>query len=518
MWLRFGILSLAVIIPQSAIAAPKAERPNILIIVADDMGFSDIGCYGGEIATPNLDRLAENGLRFTQFYNCARCWPSRASILSGYYPQQVRMDPPRGRLPAWAQLLSHRLKALGYRSYHSGKWHIPGAPKPVADGGFDRSYQLEDHDRYFAPKRHFEDDKPLEPGKTYVTTAIAEHAIKCLKDHAAAHAKQPFFSYVAFTAPHFPLHAPREDIDKYRDRYLKGWDAIRADRWKRLRDLGIVHCELPPHDPTFRPRYLKPEFLKRLGPGEIECDVPWTELTAEQQRFQATKMAIHAAMIDRMDREIGRILEQIRAMGAWDNTLIMFLSDNGASAEILIRGDGHNPAAEPGSGASFLCLGPGWATAANTPFRWYKIWVHEGGISTPFIVHWPAGIRARGELRRTAAHVIDIVPTILDLLQLTPDTQKAPALPGRSLVPTFHRDVQFERELYFHHEGNRALRVGNWKIVSAREKGNVWELYDLAADRAESNNLSARYPDRVREMAARWKALDEEFARQAAAP
>jgi arylsulfatase len=497
-----------------------AARPNFLVIMADDLGFSDIGAYGGEIETPNLDRLARGGLRFSQFYNTARCWPSRSSLLSGQYPQQIRMDPPRGRLPAWARLLPHHLRPAGYRSYHSGKWHVNGAPRAVADGGFDRSYKLDDHDRYFAPRRHTEDDQPLPPGATYVTTAIADHAIKCLKDHASAHADRPFFTYLAFTSPHFPLHALREDVDRYRDRYLEGWDAVRQRRWERLRESGLQTAALSPRDPEFRPRYLKPEFLPRLGAGEIERVVAWESLTAEQKRFQATKMAIHAAMVDRMDREIGRVLDQVRAMGAFENTVVLFLSDNGADATILIRGDGHDPAADPGSPASYMCLGPGWATAANTPFRWHKIWVHEGGISTPFIVHWPAGIRSGGELRRSAGHVIDVVPTLLEIAGVTPEARAgAPPLPGRSLVPAFARDVAIPRDfLYFHHEGNRALRVGDWKLVSAREKGDAWELYDLAADRTELTDLAARQPDRVKAMEARWKELTEQFAREAGPP
>jgi arylsulfatase len=493
--------------------------PNILVLLADDLGFSDIGCYGGEIQTPNLDRLARGGLRFTQFYNTARCWPTRSALLTGYYPPEIRMDPPKGRLPSWARLLPHFLGPAGYRSYHSGKWHVMGAPKAVADGGFDRSYKLDDHDRYFAPKQHTEDDQPLPQGRTYVTTAIADHAIKCLKEHAAQFADRRFFSYVAFTSPHFPLHALREDVDKYRDRYLEGWDAVRERRWKRLKEEGIVSCALSPRDPAFRPRYLKPEFLTRLGPGEIEKVVAWDELTAEQKRFQATKMAIHAAMVDRMDREIGRVLDQVRSMGAMEDTLVLFLSDNGADATILIRGDGHDPAADPGSAASYMCLGPGWATASNTPFRWHKVWVDEGGISTPLIMHWPRGLRARGELRRTAGHVVDVVPTLLELAGVRPEVPGAPARPGRSLVPALARDATIARDyIYWHHEGNRAFRVGDWKLVSARERGNVWELYDLSSDRAEMHDLAGRHPDRVKDMAARWQDLTDRFAAEAGPP
>jgi len=495
-----------------------AGPPNFLVFLADDLGYSDIGAYGGEIETPNLDALARDGLRFARFYNTARCWPTRSALLSGYYPQQIRMDPPRGRLPDWTRLLSHRLAAAGYRSYHSGKWHVNGAPRAVADGGFHRSYKLDDHDRYFAPRRHLEDDQPLPEGKTYVTTAIADHAIRCLDEHREKHAGKPFFSYVAFTAPHFPLHALREDVDRYRDRYLEGWDAVRARRLERLRKEGLAEGAAATPDPAFRPRYLKPEYLERLGPGETEKVLAWDSLTAEQKRFQATKMAVHAAMVDRMDREIGRVLGRVRAMDALDDTVVLFLSDNGADATILIRGDGHDPAADPGSGASYLCLGPGWATAANTPFKWHKVWVYEGGCATPFIVHWPRGIRARGELRRTVGHVIDVAPTFLELAGLPAASPGAPPLSGRSLVPAFAADVAGHEELYFHHEGNRALRAGGWKLVSARERGDAWELYDLSRDRGETEDLAARHPERVGTMEARWKALTERWARDAGVP
>ncbi|MCU0872229.1 MAG: arylsulfatase [Pirellulaceae bacterium] len=531
------VLQRAVVLPSvtaciialcvAAAAQGPAKRPNILIVLADDMGFSDAGCYGGEIRTPNLDRLAAGGLRFTRFYNTARCWPTRSAIMTGYYPQQIRMDPPRGRLPGWASLAPHHLRPLGYRCYHVGKWHVTGAPKPVADGGFDRSYWFEDWDRYFSPAKHFEDDVQLPPVAPdtgyYATTAFAERAIGYLQDHAQQHAQQPFFLYLAFISPHFPLHAPREDIARYRDRYLEGWDVIRQRRWQRLRDLGIVDCDLAALDAKLQPRYLKPDVLDEVGPGEINRAIAWDDLTDEQQRFQATKMAIHAALVDRMDREIGRVLDQLRAMKAHEDTVIFFLSDNGADATLLVRGAGHDQAAEPGSWRSFLCLGPGWASAANSPFRRHKVWVHEGGISTPLIVHWPAGISARGELRHDMGHVIDLLPTILELaggrVPEPRDGLIVPPLPGRSLVPALARDGAVERELlYFHHEGNRALRMGDWKLVSAREDQDAWELFDLGTDRCEMKNLAAQQPDRVREMETRWKELDAEFRRLAESP
>jgi len=512
---------------EAASTPAVAGKPNILLIVADDLGFSDLGCYGGEIQTPNLDGLAANGLRFTQFYNTARCWPTRACILTGYYAQQVRMDPPRGRLPQGTRVLPHYLKPLGYRCYHVGKWHLMGAPKPVADGGFDRSYWFEDSDRYFSPAKHFADDQPLPPAKPdsgyYATAAFADYAIQFLKEHAAQHRQAPFFLYLAFIAPHFPLHALPEDIARYRDRYLQGWDAAREARWKRLQKMGIVNCPPAPLDIKLTPRYLKPELPDQIGPGEVLRAVPWAGLTPEQQRFQATKMAIHAAMVDRLDREVGRVLARVRATGAFRNTITFFLSDNGADATLLVRGEGHDRAAPPGSAKSFLCLGPGWASASNTPFRRHKIWVNEGGIATPLIVHWPNGIQARGELRHDLGHVIDFVPTLLELAGGAVGDRaqgaQAPPLPGKSLAPAFARDGAVQRDfLFFHHEGNRALRMGDWKLVSAQEDNDTWELFDLRTDRGETANLAPNHPNRVQEMEAAWKRLDEEFRRQAERP
>ena len=513
----FTILSAVLLAaPATLHAAETAAKPNILIILADDMGFSDASCYGGEIATPNLDALAKNGLRFTQFYNTARRWPSRAAILTGYYAQQVRRDTvpgvksgAQGTRPAWARLLPEMLKPLGYRSYHSGKWHVDGKP---LQNGFDRSYSLDDHDRHFAPRQHTEDDKPLPPVDAkagyYSSTVIADHAIKYLKEHAEKYPQQPFLEYLAFTAPHFPLQAPAEDIARYRKKYLVGWDAMREDRWQRLKEIKIGGTSLAAIERDVGPPYAFPEAMKKLGPNELNRPLPWKDLTAEQREFQACKMAIHAAMVDRMDREIGRVVAQLRAMGALENTLVFFLSDNGASAEIMVRGDGHDPHAECGTGATFLSIGPGWSSLANTPFRRHKTWVHEGGISTPLIVHWPKGIAARGELRHTPGHLIDLMPTILEAaggkrLERW-EGQPVPPAPGKSLIPLFVKDGTVAHDsLWWLHEGNRALRVGDWKIVAAG-KDSPWELYDLSSDRSESKNLAKNKPEKVSELAAIW--------------
>jgi arylsulfatase A-like enzyme len=508
-------LALPSAVYHSAVAKPAEDgQPNIMIVIADDMGYSDLGCHGGEIQTPNLDGLAAGGLRFTQFYNTARCWPTRHCLISGYYYEQV-MGQVKGRfLP-----LPHYLAPLGYRNYHSGKWHLKEVGLAVRDGHFDRSYMVMDQDRFFSPRRTSLDDKPLPPveegSNYYATTAIADHGVEFLQQHAQEHADRPFFMYLAFTSPHFPLHALQEDIDRYRQRYLVGWDVIRRQRFQRMREAGIINCKLSKREPGTIPHWNFPAetLFADIGPGEAPAAVPWDELSEQQQAFQATKMAIHAAMIDRMDREIGRVLEQLKAMNAFENTAIFFLSDNGASAEQIIRGDLHAKTAPPGSAKSYLCLGPGWSTAANTPFRRHKSWVHEGGIATPMIVHWPKGISARGELRTDVGHVIDFVPTAIELAggKLPHATADLPPLPGKSLVPAFSTDGSVTRDfVYFNHIGNQALRMGDWKLVSARDN-DAWELYSLATDRSETVDLSAKHPQRVRRMEAIWKNADAEF-------
>ncbi|MDA7668537.1 sulfatase-like hydrolase/transferase, partial [bacterium] len=358
------ILLFCISIQSLQLLGQITKHPDILIILADDLGYSDVGAYGSEIKTPNLDALANNGLRFTNFYNTARCWPTRASILTGYYPQQIRRDTlktksggMRGKRPPWAPLAPALLKKAGYRSYHIGKWHLDS--KPIA-AGFDRSYYLKDQSRFFSPTTHYLDDQKLSPVKRgtdfYGTTELANRTIEFLEEHKTNYADSPSFTYLAFAAPHFPLHALPQDIAKYENTYIPGWDSIRQARHQRMTKLGFPKVNLSPVLPNLGPPYHFPDQLKILGSGEVNRPLSWGKLTKEQKAFQSRKMAIHAAMIDRMDQEIGRIITHLKKRDRFDNTLIIFLSDNGASAEIMVRGDGHDPTAPLGSAATYPCL------------------------------------------------------------------------------------------------------------------------------------------------------------------
>jgi arylsulfatase len=485
-----------------------AAKPNILLIYADDLGFSDLGCYGGEIQTPNLDRLAAHGQRFTQFYNAARCCPTRAALLTGLYPHQAGVGhmlgnwhPPgyTGGLNDNCATLAELLRAAGYRTYHVGKWHVGGlGPKgnprnhPM-NRGFDRAYGTAGGGSFFAPRPLYLDREAVQPGEDfYATDAFTEWAVKFLQEHGRGHGDQPFFVHLCYTAPHFPLHAKPADIAKYRGKYRAGWDALRERRFARQKELGIVRrdAQLSPRDPVAR---------------------AWADVPESEQDEWDLRMAVHAAMVDCMDQGIGRVLDAVRSIGAERNTLVLFLSDNGASAEALDSwpnpARGHQPGSVTGTRESHRCIEVGWANAANTPFREHKMWVHEGGIATPFVVSWPAGIPARGALTHDVGHVIDLMPTFLELAgaEYPRSFQGRELLPlaGRSLAPAFQGDPLGERELAWEHEGNRALRAGNWKLV-ARFRGD-WELYDLGSDRTERNNLAAKQPARLQQLADRWQ-------------
>ncbi|HEY1376283.1 MAG TPA: arylsulfatase [Gemmataceae bacterium] len=492
-------------------SATAAAKPNIVVIVADDLGFSDLGCYGSEVPTPSLDGLAVAGLRFTQFYNCARCCPTRAALLTGLYPHQAGVGHMLGnwKLPHYSTglqancvTIAEALKPAGYRCYHVGKWHVGGVGRRAAGDidnhplgrGFDRAYGTGGGGNYFAPNPLYLDRQPVKPeGDYYITDALSEYAARFIGEHSRDHAGTPFFLHLCYTAPHFPLHARPEDIAKYRGKYRDGWDVLRDRRLARQKELGVV-----PKDAQLSPRH--PDA------------VPWASLSEKERDEWDLRMAVYAAMIDRMDRGIGQVLTALKAIGQEDNTLVVFFSDNGASAEFLDSwpnpARGHKPGSVVGSKESHKCLEVGWANAANTPFREHKMWVHEGGISTPFIARWPAGITAaHGSLAPAVGHVIDLMPTCLELAgatypQRARDMDLTPP-EGRNLAPALRGEALPERTLAWEHEGNRAIRVGSWKLVAAYRK--PWELFDLAADRSECHNLAGEQPDRVRELAAAWQ-------------
>lgn len=508
-------LFLLVVPPPAAFAQDgpekKPAKPNIILILADDMGFSDVGCYGGEDATPHLDALAARGVRLTQFYNGARCCPSRAALLTGLYAHQAGVGHmlQQWRKPAYANGLAENcatiaelLRPAGYRAYHVGKWHVGGAgPKsnhrnhPV-NRGFHRSWGTAGGGDFYKLQPLYDGLEFIQPGPDfYATDAFTEHATRFIEDHAREHADKPFFLYLAYTAPHFPLQAKPEDVAKFRGKYKDGWDALRERRFAKQKALGILpeNAALSPRDPV----------------AKAWEDVPEAERDEWDLRF-----AVHTAMIYRMDQGIGRVLETARRAGMEENTMVVFLSDNGASAEFLDTWPnperGHKPGTVTGEPESHRTLEIGWANAANTPFRENKMWAHEGGISTPFIVSWPAGIAARGELRREVAHLIDVLPTFLEAAgaeypaSLEGRTLTPPE--GRSLLPVFAGKAPEEfqtRELAWEHEGNRAIRVGDWKLVAAWKQD--WELYDMKNDRTETRNLAAKHPEKVKELAARWQ-------------
>jgi len=492
---------------------PAVPRPNIVLIMADDLGFSDIGCYGSEILTPNLDRLAKGGLRFTQFYNTARCCPTRASLLTGLYPHQAgvghmmtdhRLPGYRGNLSKRCLTIAQVLGAAGYQTMMAGKWHVtrhtgPEGPKHnwPHNRGFEKFYgTIHGAASYFDPVTltrgsHF----VRATGDYYYTDEISKQAARFIEE---ARRDKPFFLYVAYTAPHWPLHARPEVIASYRGKYAAGWDALREARHKRMIAMGIVKRRWPltPRDP-------------RVGPWE----------SAPYRAWQQQRMEVYAAQIDSMDQGIGRILEKIRQVGAERNTLVMFLADNGACAEEITPSwkglhipektregravqVGNNPNSTPGTEDTYQSYGIAWANASNTPFRLYKHWVHEGGIATPLVVSWPAVIRDGGKITRQVGHVVDIMATCCDVAGTNyPKVFKGlPIDPteGMSLVPIFLGQERKRGPVYWEHEGNRAVREGKWKLVS-KYPGD-WELYDLEADRTEMNNLAAQYPNGVRYM------------------
>ena len=528
-----GLGTVAMTLPVSA-QPPK--QPNIILIMSDDMGFSDIGCYGGEIQTPTLNGLAANGLRFTQFYNTARCCPTRASLMTGLYQHQAGVghmmndrgfDAYRGNLNKNCVTIAEALKPAGYRTYMAGKWHVTRHTKPEGpkhnwplQRGFDRFFgTIHGAGSFYDPNSLTLDNKQIPPWEGfYYTNAISDYAVKFVDQHEG---DNPFFMYVAYTAAHWPMHALERDIAKYKGRYKRGWDALRAERHERVKQMGLVDpkWELTPRD-------------EGVPAWDDEPLKEWNE----------RRMEVYAAMVDNMDQGIGRIVEAVRKKGQLDNTLIFFLQDNGGCAEEYgsrgaIKPDPSKPVelkpmrpgelqtrmqptvtrdgrpvrtgrgVMPGPADTYIAYGKGWANASNTPFRLYKHWVHEGGISTPLICHWPGKIKTPGKLCDSPGHLIDIMATCVDVAGAEyPKTykgQKIQPAEGISLAPTFANQPLEERAIYWEHEGNRAVRLGKWKLVS-KHPGS-WELYDMERDRTEMHDLASQHPEKVEELKSLWQ-------------
>ena len=515
-------------------------RPNIILILADDMGYSDLGCYGSEIRTPNLDRLAASGLRFSQMYNSARCCPSRASLLTGLNPHQTGVghmmdalgpDSYQGYLNQNCATIADTLRAGGYATYMSGKWHVGGRYNLLDDNrweelkgsigypiptqrGFDRFYGIvAGSANYFFPRLLMEDDRfiELDPNGYYFTDAITDNAVKMLDENAAANSaasanggdEKPFFLHVTYTAPHWPLHAHEEDIARYEGKYRDGWDTLRTNRHEELKASGILsdRWEISPRNAS-------------AGDWQDERNKDWEDL----------KMATYAAMIDRMDQGIGRILDKVREMGAEENTLVMFLSDNGGCAEFLAEDTqrpepsqyassnpdgtpikmGNIVGQRPGPGDTFMSYDLPWANASNSPFRLFKRWTHEGGISTPFIVNWPERIKEPGIVHEPT-HISDIAATCIEAAGAQYPTElngnAITQIEGVSFLDAINTGA-WKRNLpiYWEHEGSRAVRIENWKLVA--EVGGDWELYHMDEDRTELNNLVEANAPKADEMIA----------------
>ena len=527
-----------------------AKRPNIILIMGDDMGFSDLGCYGSEIHTPNLDRLAGKGVRFTQFYNTARCCPTRASLLTGLYSHQAgvghmmedrNLPGYRGQLNQNCVTIAETLKGAGYSTYMAGKWHVtpnkgPDGPKHnwPRQRGFDRFFgTIHGAGSFFDPNSLTLDNNMIAPWDGfYYTDAISDYSTHFIDNHRE---DNPFFMYVSYTAAHWPMHAKPEDIAKYKGRYSAGWDALRKERHQRMIKMGLVdpQWEMTPRD---------------------EGVTAWED--EPMKEWQTRRMEVYAAMIDCMDQGVGRIVDALEAKGELENTLIFFLQDNGGCAEEYgsrgaekpdpsipinlkpmalgelqpdmqpkVTRDGRpvrtGEGVMPGAADTYVAYGKGWANASNTPFRLYKHWEHEGGISTPLIVHWPDRVTDHGALREQPGHLIDIMATCVDAADARYPAQynghEITPMEGRSLLPAFG-GLPIEREaIYWEHEGNRAVRVGDWKLVARVKRNNrvtpedldAWELYDLSTDRTEMNNLIDAYPGRAARMKQMWNAWAE---------
>ena len=538
--LGFGIISALF---GSNLAMSQVSRPNIILIMSDDMGYSDIGCYGGLVNTPVLDGLAQNGLRFTQFYNAARCCPTRASLITGLYPHQTGIghmmedkgsDAYRGDLSNKALTIAEVLKQAGYSTYMSGKWHVtpyeptddnPSKHNWPLQRGFDQFFgTILGAGSYYDPASLTLNNEYIVPGDDfYYTDAISDHAVNYIENH---NSDQPFFMYVAYTAAHWPMQAKPADIAKYKGKFDDGWDALRQKKYEKMLAMGLI----------------KPEW--KLTEKD---DIPdWED--ADRKAWNSSLMEVYAATIDCMDQGIGRMMNSLQKKGFKDNTLVFFLQDNGGCAETWgltdqigpisndVKADDFKPMGKderqqdmapkytrdgkpvlagkglkPGGDDTYIAYGKAWANASNTPFRMYKHWVHEGGISTPLIVHWPSGIKAKNEFRNQTSHIIDIMATCIDVAGAKyPESFHGNSIipyEGLSLMPAFDNEELQDRVLCWEHEGNKAIRQGKYKLVSRWSKNSEynWELYDLEKDRSETDNLNKTMPKKFVEMDKIWK-------------
>ncbi len=491
-----GLGSLALMNPRNSFAA-KDKRPNIIFILADDMGWSDPGCYGGEINTPNLDRMAYNGVRFTRFYNTAKCFPSRACLLTGLYAQQCGMNKRPGHFENCVTL-GNVLKAAGYRTLMSGKHHSLDNP---VDQGFDRYYGLRDGCcNYFNPGNQREgepkparkrdnrawciDDKTYQPYTPeaedfYTTDYFTKYALQYLEEYKDE--DKPFFLYLSYTAPHDPLMAWPEDIAKYEGKYLEGYKHFRQARYQRQKRMGLIDDTYPLSEKTYQ---------------------SWESLSEEERKTEARKMAVYAAMIDSMDQNIGKILQKVRELGEEENTLVLFASDNGCSAEVVRGGDNVPGEGAIGSMSRWSSLGPDWANVSNTPYRFFKNYSHEGGICTPLIAYWPAEIKEGGRVTEFTGHFIDVMPTLMEVAGANyPETyngEKIPPYEGISFLPVLQgKELEREKPIFFQWARGKAVIWNQWKLVSW---GGDWELYNVEEDKTETNNLTEQHPEVVRKL------------------
>lgn len=498
------LMALLLTIGSRTVTAAQPPRPNIILIMVDDMGWSDIGCYGSEIETPNIDRLAAEGLLFTQFYNNAKCTTTRASLLTGLYPR----NGGRGQ----SELITHNMLTLGEAMRHagyatgmSGKWHNGDqvGARPF-DRGFDEAYGVwAGGCNFFNPKipdpkfkggkvRTFgHNDKFLQfddfPADYYTTDAFTDHAIETIKTHTAA--GKPFFHYIPYTAPHYPLHARPADIAKYKGKYAAGWDVLRQQRLAKQIELGLIDENWIVIDRDDRAK-------------------EWDQARTIGEEWQQLRMEVYAAMVDSVDQNIGRVLDVLDELDVADNTLVLFLTDNGGCAETP---GGNNPEQIPGPKEYYTHVGPGWATASNTPFRRYKQYCHEGGIATPLVARWPATIKP-GSHSNQVGHIIDFLPTFLDMANAKfPDKhpefdEQTIPLDGKTLLPVFKGEQRKPHDnLFWHWSTNRAVREGDWKLAWDKH-AKTWELYDLVADRTEAHDLASKHPELVASLIKKWEA------------